>query len=192
MKFHSLVLGAVISVAAVTRGAGFTPGIPQRAVLSISLQLNMAYDGQSDSTTNAATSGPPKESPVKTETKAKEDSFVNDGLFSWMETFLFPYGEGKSLSYGVPVSAHDKPKATPDQVAAQKQEYTKNMMNIGTEERERRRNAADFFAVATAAYLCWAALIADQGDMAGHIVRFISVLPLFVTVGYKESGQRGL
>jgi hypothetical protein len=44
----------------------------------------------------------------------------------------------------------------------------------------------------SAAYVGWASLIADDGGLSGHILRFLSVIPLFLAVGYKLSAETGL
>ena len=120
-------------------------------------------------------------------------AFVNDGLFSWMTNFMTMYEDGKSVPLGIPMtSSSESRKASPETIALQKKEYSDNLTNIGWEERERRRQAADIFAVVTAVYVLWASLIVDQGDLQGHLLRFMSFLPLFLAVGLKKSAQSGL
>jgi hypothetical protein len=125
-----------------------------------------------------------------------DKNFVNDGPLAWMKPFLIAFGmtEGKSLNYAFPTVLDDKSSTTTDneQAARLREEAGRNLMNIGLEERQRRGQAAQVSAVLTAVYAIWAALIADNGGIGGHIIRFGTVLPLFFTFGYKLSQEKGL
>jgi hypothetical protein len=120
-------------------------------------------------------------------------AFVNDGPFSFMTNYLSSHETGKSMAFGIPFDADENRKASsPDQIALQKQELSRNLMNIGMDERERRRQAANIFTIVTAVYAMWAALVGDHGDFQGHVLRFMSVLPMFFVLGYKKSADQGL
>jgi hypothetical protein len=125
-------------------------------------------------------------------TSKSQGAFVNDGPFSWMTNYLFLHETGKSMAFGIPVDADESRETSPDQIARQKQELATNLMNIGMEERERRRQAGNVFVVVTAVYALWAALVGDHGDFQGHVLRFMSVLPLFLAQGYRKSAKAGL
>jgi hypothetical protein len=126
------------------------------------------------------------------EQPGSEEPFVNDGPFSWMTNYLGVYEDGKSLAYGVPVAADTTRTSTPDTIAEEKQLFTENLMNIGTDERERRRKGAQVAWVVTAIYVLWASLIADHGDLAGHFARFMAFLPFSLAIGYQKSADSGL
>ena len=188
MRAGRKVLGVVLLAAAATGGSAFTSTISRKGwSRPVPCLVKMSEDAfaASEGTTSTATENLP-------DIKANKEMFDNDGLFSWMQSFFLFHEDGKSMKYFVPVDADSTSRKTPEQVAAQKREFSKDLMNIGMEERERRRNAGDIFTVVTAAYVCWAALVVDQGDLLGHILRFLSVLPLFFAVGLKESADRGL
>jgi hypothetical protein len=191
MKFNNLMLVAVISAAAATAGAAFS--VSPKTTTSTSaktlrrtraLSIQMVEHG-------TASEGATLEQTTDTKQDATKETFVNDGLFSFMQNFLTLHEDGKSMAYGIPVAADESRRSSPEKVAAEREEYAKKLMNIGMEERERRRNAGETFQVVTAVYICWAALI-DQGDFTGHILRFLVVLPLFFAVGYRLSADEGI
>jgi len=121
--------------------------------------------------------------------------FVNDGPLAWMAYYfdLFGVREGKSIAYGpIPVDI-DKSKTTSEEIAsALRSEAASNLQNISKEERTRRANASTYTAALTIAYAIWSAVFADEGDLGGHFLRFLTVIPLFFTVGYKLSAETGL
>jgi hypothetical protein len=130
-----------------------------------------------------------------------DDDFVNDGPLAWMRPYLTVFGmtEGKTLNFALPFDLDDDSKNfnSDEQAAAAaaarlREEAARTLTNIGAEERERRGQAATVFAVLTAMYAVWSSLIADDGGLAGHLIRFGIVLPLFFTFGYKLSEETGL
>lgn len=131
---------------------------------------------------------------MTTTTKAttNQEAFKNEGPFSFMTNFLFLHEDGKSMAYAIPMDADPNQKASPEEVAQQKKDYSANLMNIGLEERDRRRNAGDLFTILTGVYIVWASLIADQGEFQGHVLRFLSFLPLFFASGFQLSADEGL
>ena len=125
-----------------------------------------------------------------------QDSFVNNGPGQWLSPYLDIFGmkEGKSLMYAIPVDV-DKDvanKVSPEESARLQEDATKNLYNIGTAERQRRDQASKITAVITVVYVVWASLIADDGGIGGHVLRFLSILPLFFTFGFKLSADTGL
>ena len=133
----------------------------------------------------------PRDSSV-TEQKSE---FVNDGLFSWMTPYLNLFGiqEGKSVWFGpIPVDIDTSNQPSMEQAAQLRKEAADNLMNIGMDERERRAQASNVFAVLTAVYMTVSTLALDHGDLNGHLLRFMSVIPLFFTTGYKLSADTGL
>ena len=120
------------------------------------------------------------------------NAFVNDGPFSWLMDYLFLHQPGKSMAFGIPIGTDKSRETSIEQIAQSKSELARNLMNIGMEERERRRQAGNIFVAVTAVYALWAALIADHGDFQGHVLRFMTFLPMFFALGYKESAKQGL
>ncbi|KAG7362900.1 hypothetical protein IV203_026260 [Nitzschia inconspicua] len=125
-------------------------------------------------------------------TDQETTDFVNDGPMAWMKPYLDLFGmtEGNTLNYALPSEA--KINTTDEQAAQLRKEAARTLTNIGREERQRRGQAANVFAILTAVYAVWAALVADNGGLEGHLVRFGTVLPLFFTFGYKLSEETGL
>jgi hypothetical protein len=124
-----------------------------------------------------------------------ESEFINNGPLAWMNTYLDLFGvrEGKSMFYGpIPIDVDDSKRVSEEEAAALRKNAAKNLENIGNDERQRRTFAGNIFAAVTAAYVVWAALVADNGAIEGHLLRFLSILPLFFTVGYKLSAETGL
>jgi hypothetical protein len=117
----------------------------------------------------------------------------------WMVPFLNTLGfkEGTTTYYGpiaVPLESVAS-SATPfsaEQTAQLRQQAAQQLINIGPDERERRRQAGQVMYVLSAVYIVWSTLWIDQGDLLGHLVRFVAALPLFLAVGYQRSAQEGL
>ena len=199
MKLSSL---AVVAAASVTAEAAFVgPSFAARPMVGQLRQrpstspscLNVATEKETTPVDQATlVDGPSNKATTMNKDQVDNESFENQGLFWWMTNFLFLHEDGKSMAYGMPVDANNSQKASPGQVAQQKQEFADNLMNIGMEERERRRNAGKVFTILTGVYVVWASLIADQGDLQGHILRFLSFLPLFFASGYQKSAEAGL
>lgn len=128
--------------------------------------------------------------------KAAEKEFVNNGPMAWMQQYLDLAGivPGQTIAYGPFTTGQvEESLRTPAQEAAKRQEEAaRNLQNIDMDERNRRLNASKVMAVGTAVYAVWAALIGDQGDLGGHILRFMTFLPLMLAVGYRLSSQTGL
>lgn len=126
---------------------------------------------------------------------AKQVEFVNDGPLAWMQSYLDLGGikEGKSVymgPFGVDVDASNR--VTESQASAFRQQAACDLRNIGPDERARRDKAGDVMTALSAAYVVWAALIADDGSIIGHLLRFMAAVPIFFAIGYKVSAQKGL
>jgi hypothetical protein len=126
----------------------------------------------------------------------KKEDFVNNSPMAWMQDFFDLAGTvpGQTIAYG-PFAKGQVPESqrTSVQEAAKRQdEAARNLQNIDMDERTRRLNASNAMAVAGAIYAVWAALIGDQGDFGGHMLRFLTIFPLFLSVGYRLSAQTGL
>mmetsp|Transcript_19670 Transcript_19670/g.36715 ORF Transcript_19670/g.36715 Transcript_19670/m.36715 type:complete len:197 (-) Transcript_19670:49-639(-) len=132
------------------------------------------------------------------DSKETQGEFVNNGPNAWLSPYLDLFGmsEGKKLVYALPLPFDDDnsndSKVNDAEAARLREEAAKNLINIGTEERERRAQASKVAGVVTAVYATWAALIADTGGLEGHIFRFLTIFPLFFTLGYKLSAEQGL
>jgi hypothetical protein len=121
--------------------------------------------------------------------------FENDGPLAWLQMYLDMFGlkEGKSIAYGpIPVNIDESKRPSSEIAEKMRSEAAMNLQNIGVDERQRRDNAANFMAVFTAVYATWSALFADHGGFDGHVLRFLTVIPLFFAYGYKLSAQTGL
>jgi hypothetical protein len=140
-------------------------------------------------------------SPVTSAKQAEEDaekgegSFVNDGPLAWMQSYLELFGvkEGKSLFAGpIPVNVDESKKVSEAEASNRRLQASKDLTNIGMDERARRDKAGDVFRAISAVYIAWASLLADDGGFSGHLLRFASVVPVFFAVGYKLSAKTGL
>jgi hypothetical protein len=128
-------------------------------------------------------------------TDSEKGAFVNDGPLAGMTTYLDKLGvkEGRSIYFGGLTTDVDESKRNSEEdAAALRQKSSEDLTNIGMDERDRRDKAGDVMWAVSAAYVGWASLIADDGGFAGHILRFLSVIPLFLAVGYKASAETGL
>lgn len=131
---------------------------------------------------------------------AKEESsnepFENSGPLAWMQQYLDLAGikPGENIAYGPfttgPVK--DSERISSDEASRRREEAAGNLQNIDNDERDRRLQISKLMTVATVAYAGWAALLGDQGDFRGHILRFLTFVPLMFTVGYRLSAETGL
>mmetsp|Transcript_5365 Transcript_5365/g.7017 ORF Transcript_5365/g.7017 Transcript_5365/m.7017 type:complete len:194 (-) Transcript_5365:270-851(-) len=119
--------------------------------------------------------------------------FVNDGPFSWMGRYLDLFGmtEGKKLYGAIPLEARAA-EVDANEVAKRRAQAAVDMMNIDIDERERRNNIGNVLAAATSVYVLWAALYADDGGLEGHLLRFLTFIPLGFAAGFKISAKAGL
>lgn len=113
------------------------------------------------------------------ETSSKSATpFVNSGPFSWMEPFLDIIGfkEGMQLNYAAPRSVDLSNVPSNEEAASLRREAADNVMNIGMDERERRRQGGNISFAVVAAYAAYAAIVLDDGGFGGHLARFAVVL----------------
>ena len=109
----------------------------------------------------------------------ENEKFVNDGFFSWMQPFLnnFGYVEGKSVYLGGPGSIVEKSNfPSTEEQEILRNEARENMMNIGMEERERRRDAGQVAYKVVIGYAIFSSLFLDDGSIGGHLARFTIAL----------------
>ena len=119
--------------------------------------------------------------------------FVNDGLFSFVAPFLEIGGikSGKKITYGFFATEVDR-QMTWEEKREQERTASQNLVNIGDKERARREKVGNVILILSLMYSLWAALIADDGGLYGHFLRFL-VFPTFALgYGYKLSAQTGL
>lgn len=126
---------------------------------------------------------------------AEQESFVNNGPLAWMQMYLDLFGvqEGKSVFFGpIPVEVDESQRLSTDDARQRRQQAAVDLTNINMDERQRRDKAGNVMWIASAVYIAWASLIADDGGFSGHVLRFCSVVPTFLAVGYKLSAKTGL
>lgn len=121
--------------------------------------------------------------------------FVNSGPLAWMGTYLDGLGieEGKAVYFGpIAVDVDESKRVSDSEASARREKAARELTNIGEEERRRRNQAGDVMAVLSAVYVAWATILGDDGGFSGHVLRMLSVFPVFLAVGYKLSAQSGL
>jgi hypothetical protein len=127
-------------------------------------------------------------------TTVYSSSYNNDGPFAFMQDFLEMGGltkEGKSIYFGV-LTKDSGTETPPEDAARLRQLAAENLTNIDDAERARRDQAGDVMTIVAILYTIWASLIADNGDFSGHIIRLVSMMPIFLAYGYKKSAKSGL
>jgi hypothetical protein len=182
MKITAPTLAAWLVVT--NSSAGIAAFTPQRSVLQRSFaRRRNSVRYQSTPQTDSE--------PASTQ----QGEFVNDGPLAGMTTYLDKLGlkEGKSVYFGaLTIDVDESKRNSEEDAAALREKSAEDLTNIGMDERDRRDKAGDFMWAVSAAYVGWASLIADDGGFSGHILRFLSVIPLFLAVGYKLSAETGL
>jgi hypothetical protein len=181
MKIAPPTLAAWLAVTKISAGiAAFTPhsSILQRSFVRSRNSVRCQSTPQTDS-----------------EPTIEKGAFVNDGPLAGMTTYLDKLGlkEGKSVYFGaLTIDVDDSKRNSEEEATALRQKSAQDLTNIGMDERDRRDKAGNIMWAVWAAYVGWASLIADDGGLSGHILRFLSVIPLFLAVGYKLSAETGL
>ncbi|CAB9505675.1 expressed unknown protein [Seminavis robusta] len=147
MKLSRLVLAAALSVpcdAFVGRSpVSISLGLPVERTKVFSMDL----DKPTDEVANDVGTTAQQQDDVST---TKQEPFRNDGLFSFMQNFFVLHETGKSMSYFIPLDADTSKTSTPEQIAQERKLFSEKLMNIGMDERERRRQAGKIFAIVTA------------------------------------------
>lgn len=67
-----------------------------------------------------------------------------------------------------------------------------DMTNIGMDERDRRKYAGEIAAKVSIGYAIVSSLFLDDGTVHGSLARFAIILPLFFSVGFTKSSEKGL
>jgi hypothetical protein len=135
------------------------------------------------------------DSTLTPKTTQERPFFVNDGPFSWMSFYLDFAGirEGKSIAFGpIPTDIDESKRPTEAEALKLREGAARNMQNIGQDERDRRGMVARAMGIVTFLYVVWASLVLDDGGSSGHFFRFLSIIPLFLAVGFKMSADTGL
>lgn len=200
MKIPSVVV-ALLSATSVVEG--FAPW----AIHLLRHQQNAAYFVVERTTRigqSSAIAEPEMEAKTKVEQSAPtplqaeqpKEAFVNKGPMAWMQQYLELAGitPGETIAYG-PFTTGPVPeskRASPEEAALRREEATRNLQNIDMDERNRRLQASKVMTVVTVVYAVWAALIGDQGDFGGHMLRLLTFFPLMLSVGYRLSYESGL
>jgi len=125
---------------------------------------------------------------------AVEKEFENDGPFSLMQPFLplFGFSEGRTTYFGPGIEVKESDYPSEEEQQARREKAKEEMMNIGQEERDRRRLGGEIAYKAAISYAIVSSLILDDGSFSGHLARFAVVLPLFFASGYTKSAESGL
>jgi hypothetical protein len=129
------------------------------------------------------------------EADTEKGAFVNDGPLAGLSPYLDKLGlkEGKSVFMGaLAIDVDESKRNSEEEASALRQKSAQDLTNIGMDERERRDKAGNVMWAVSAVYVAWASLIADDGGLSGHFLRFLSVIPLFLADGYKVSAKTGL
>lgn len=186
MKVLPWALTVLVATSLNTRVDAFCPKSPVVGV-------RQSITGTSSRTTILAR----QTSPVTTESDIDQPKdFVNNGPMAWMQEFLDLAGvvPGQTIAYG-PFTTGIVPESnrkSMTEAAMLRDEAARNLQNIDKDERTRRLEASKIMTLLTAIYAVWAALVGDQGDLVGHLLRFATVFPLFLAVGYRLSAETGL
>ncbi len=125
----------------------------------------------------------------------ESETFVNRSPMAWLNPYLDSLGlkEGKTITYGVFAKDIDQTIVISEAEALRlRKEAAGKLENIGMEERNRRDQAATIMWAVTFLYAVWASLFADDGGVAGHVLRFLVILPSFLALGYKRSAETGV
>lgn len=136
------------------------------------------------------------EKEIQQQQQQRTEEFVNKGPMAWMQQFLDIAGvvPGQTIAYGpfTTGAVKESDRKPPKEAARLREEATKNLQNIDMEERNRRKGASEIMTVLTVVYALWATFLGDQGDLTGHVLRFGTIFPLFLAVGYRLSADTGL
>merc|ERR1712154_86868 len=124
-------------------------------------------------------------------TKDEKKAFTNDGLFAWMQPYLdlFGFVEGNTVYYGPGVAVDESQFPSKEEQQKLQEEAEQNMMNIGIEERERRRQAGDIAYKVVFAYAILSSIFLDDGTISGNLARLAIAMPLFFAAGYSKSAD---
>lgn len=121
------------------------------------------------------------------------ENFVNDGGFAWMAPYLTAMGiqPGKTVKYG-PIAFDAYVTVSAEESEKRRAQATLELVNIGPDERQRRSQASRVMYFVAVLYTLWATFLADNGEFAGHVLRFLTVIPFFFAYGYQKSAETAL
>ncbi len=172
--------GFVIPTKSLTRNVATTTTSPcrnQSPSFSSSLcelhSTKATTDSEIISSPPSSFSSPNGENAVTTAAKTTTEQFKNDGLFSWMQPYLdlFGFVEGNTVYYGPGVAVDPTKVPSKEEQERLRQEAMENMMNIGVDERERRREAGKIATMVAIGYALLSSIVLDDGTLEGHFVR---------------------
>jgi len=193
MKVQSLAVAALAASSMVDAFSSRTSQRPRNSGGAGSQQFTVSEPEMENQVEKSKETSPPV---MDTEKPTEPSVFVNNGPLAWMQQFLDWMGvkPGETIAYGPFTTGpvEESKRTAPEEASQFRQEAARQLQNIGMEERNRRLEASKVMNVLTVVYAVWAALIGDQGDLGGHMLRFATVLPLFLTVGYRLSSETGL
>ena len=111
-------------------------------------------------------------------TSKSATTFINNGPFSFMEPFLDIIGfkEGRKMYFAAPLPVDPSNAPSNEEALSLRREATENLMNIGIDERERRREGGNVSFAVAAAYAAYATIVLDDGGVGGHFARLAVVL----------------
>lgn len=124
--------------------------------------------------------------------------FRNDGKYWFMKTLMAPYSEGARLFNGIPMQQSNnissrKNEVSEEEIADRRQRSASELVNIDDMERNRRIESGNLCLALTALVTTYIVTFIDQGDLYGHLIRFIAIYPFFaVGYGLRKSGKAGL
>lgn len=143
-------------------------------------------------TTTTTTSSPSIDTQI--ETVKNNMNFRNDGPYWFMKTILPTlFKDGSRLNAGIATTPTTAPSISPAAILERRRKATEENINIDEDERERRRTVGTYLMAVAAVVGAYVALFVDEGDLVGHLLRFLAVIgPGTLGYGFYESGSRGL
>ena len=192
MRIQPLVFATWLAAAVQSSRAGaYTPLVPKTRTMT-----QTSIRRRSNRCRFLASNNNNDTSPLPTaKQQDDEEVFVNQGAFSFMEPYLDIIGfkPGRQIVGAIPQETTvSSIIMTEDEAQQRRRQAEMEMVNISTEERQRRQDIAQVAAYLSALYLSWATLIVDDGDVWGHVWRFAAFVPLVLAWGFYRSGQQGL
>jgi hypothetical protein len=125
---------------------------------------------------------------------AANKEFVNDGPFFFMKPFLSVLGfqEGRTTNFGPTIAVKESDIPSEEEQQRRREQAESDMTNIGMDERDRRKYAGEIAAKVSIGYAIVSSLFLDDGTVHGSLARFAIILPLFFSVGFTKSSEKGL
>ena len=163
LHFSAFGSGAVVSSLCELRST------PTDSSSSSSSEEDLAEVMIDDAKEQKSSSSPPQSSP----SSSSSSSFKNDGLFSWMQPYLDAFGfvEGNTVYYGPGIAVDPTKFPSTKEQERLRNQAKENMINIGMEERERRREGGNIATKVAIVYAIVSSIFLDDGSLGGHFVR---------------------